>query len=249
MKFEFLGEMLEEVKSSKSGVDIGDGFRVMRVGHDTNGNWSYWISKNGGRAKKVQSINLNGGKGKIEDLRDFRDSAATPTINAIKSYFREHIGESLKKKLVEKQKYEVDFSTNGLDFNVFDLDFENVDQNGVEYNCELSANVEVKSPEKGKISFRLSGNCGGEVETYQDERMKASYGGAGTPEKFLEVEDINDFWVDVDPVKESNFENPKEASAELVKRINTVIKTVEGELSPKFKELLVDYVARDIEAG
>jgi len=72
----------EGKKAPKGGYDIGDGMSVTKVGYDTNGNWSYWISK-GGSAKKIQTTNLNGGSGKITNIHDFKDVNSSNTKKAI----------------------------------------------------------------------------------------------------------------------------------------------------------------------
>jgi len=82
---EFLGEAK---KAPKGGYDIGDGFSVTKVGHDTNGNWSYWVAK-GGAAKKIQTGNLNGGSGKIINVHDFKNinsGDAKKAVSLIKDY-------------------------------------------------------------------------------------------------------------------------------------------------------------------
>lgn len=82
----FLNELLNEHKAVKGGVDIGDGFRVMKVGRDVNGNTSYWVSRNGGRAKKIQAVgNIEGDK--VFDIRDFANSSTDSIKHQIKEYY------------------------------------------------------------------------------------------------------------------------------------------------------------------
>lgn len=83
-----------EAKSSKSGVDIGDGIKVHKVGNDPNGNWSYWISRDGGKQKKIQTTNLEGGKGKLTDVRDFGTPAGKQAVRLVKDYVKQHMKES-----------------------------------------------------------------------------------------------------------------------------------------------------------
>jgi hypothetical protein len=89
MKQKFV-EMMEG-KTSKTGIDIGDGFKVHKVGNDPNGNWSYWISRDGGKQKKIQTTNLEGGKGKISDISDFKKSEGKAAIRLIKNYANKHM--------------------------------------------------------------------------------------------------------------------------------------------------------------
>lgn len=88
---EFLKTILNEAKSVRGGVDIGDDFRVMRLGFDANGNWSYWISQSGGKAKKIQAVNLDGGNNKVTNINDFRTDSSNAEKNNIKTYYRKYI--------------------------------------------------------------------------------------------------------------------------------------------------------------
>lgn len=85
-----LKEILTEARSVKGGVDIGGNFRVMRIGFDKNGNWSYWVSV-GGRARKIQATNLMGGKHKVTNINDFRTDATDQEKENIKQYYNEYM--------------------------------------------------------------------------------------------------------------------------------------------------------------
>jgi len=79
---------LLESKDSKKGIDIGDGFRVHKIGHDANGNWSYVISK-GNKTTKIQAANINNGSGKITNIEDFKDDLYA---DEIKEYAKKYSG-------------------------------------------------------------------------------------------------------------------------------------------------------------
>jgi len=91
-------EMDEAKTAGKTGIDIGDGMAVAKVGYDANGNWSYWIRKDGGN-KKIQTINLNGGSGKISDINDFR-AKTSDAVHAIKM-IKDYLGDSSSSEIEE----------------------------------------------------------------------------------------------------------------------------------------------------
>jgi len=76
--------------AGKNGIDIGDGLAVMKIGKDPKGNWSYWIKKKDGKNVKIQTINLNNGSGKIEDIKQFKggDKDGAKAIKLIKEYLK-----------------------------------------------------------------------------------------------------------------------------------------------------------------
>lgn len=80
---------LNEAKKHK----MGDGMYLTKVGFDTNGNWSYWIS-DGGRAKKVQHGNVgNGSMTKItkDDVKKFDPGKHKDTIKGITDYYNKYM--------------------------------------------------------------------------------------------------------------------------------------------------------------
>lgn len=87
----FLKSILNEAKSVRGGVNIGDDYRVMRLGFDPNGNWSYWVSYAGGKAKKIQSINLDGAKHRVTNIHDFLTDDSNAEKQKIKAYYQEYI--------------------------------------------------------------------------------------------------------------------------------------------------------------
>ena len=85
-----LNELLNEYANTTNGIDIGNGFRVVRVGRDINGNFSYWVSFNGKRAKKIDVVgNIKGDK--VMNIRDFASEATNHIKQQIKDYYLEYL--------------------------------------------------------------------------------------------------------------------------------------------------------------
>lgn len=53
---------------------------------DTKGNWSYWLETPKKRNRKIQALELEGGKDRIYDIRDFAKPEAKAEISKIKEY-------------------------------------------------------------------------------------------------------------------------------------------------------------------
>ena len=86
----FLNELLNEHKSDRRGVNIGEDFKVHKVGYNRNGLWCYWVSYMDGRAKAIQ-VNGNIEGNRITDIRDFNKPETDDIKDGIKEYYRRYL--------------------------------------------------------------------------------------------------------------------------------------------------------------
>lgn len=96
-KYEDVNGSKESLKESKlKSVDIGDGYYVKKVGNDTNGNSSVWVSKGANKAKKIQMNGVVKDKSNVmtDKLKYFENNKNTKvkkSIKEIKDYYKKYI--------------------------------------------------------------------------------------------------------------------------------------------------------------
>jgi hypothetical protein len=87
------------VSAKPKPVDIGDSLYVHKVGYDTNGNSSVWVSKGANRAKKIQMGGVVYNKNdimrdKLKYFEDMSDSGVKRSVKEIKDYFKSYLASS-----------------------------------------------------------------------------------------------------------------------------------------------------------
>lgn len=81
------------LSEKKAPIELGKSLYLHRVGYDANGNWSYWVSKGGNKAKKIQAINLKGGSNKIrkDAIKSGSVEGHEDVVKGIIDYYYKHM--------------------------------------------------------------------------------------------------------------------------------------------------------------
>ena len=80
-----LKEIVEASKMVKVDIPLDKVYRIVKVGYDTNGNWSYMVQKGTNKPKKIQHQGEWGEK----ITKDSKDVELSPTAIDIIDYYRE----------------------------------------------------------------------------------------------------------------------------------------------------------------
>ena len=101
--------MNESLKKLKKSIELGSGkkgsYYVDKVGFDTNGNWSYMVSRGSNKAKKIQHQGDWGTK--ITKDSDWKEVENSKVAQNIINYYEKFVKESVNETISQSEKYKV----------------------------------------------------------------------------------------------------------------------------------------------